>query len=104
MKQFLLTGVLLLAGLMGHAQERVSLADFGGVGDGVTSNTEAIAKAIAESHRGELAVSTEEPGTIRFQASLPISSRFLLVVGKLQEKARDEVDNSVVSDLIPTSS
>ena len=48
MKQFLLTGVLLLAGLMGHAQERVSLADFGGVGDGVTSNTEAIAKAIAK--------------------------------------------------------
>ncbi len=48
MRQLFLTGVLLLAGLMGHAQERVSLADFGGVGDGVTSNTEAIAKAIAK--------------------------------------------------------
>lgn len=43
----------------------------GGTGLGLS-----IAKAIAESHRGELAVSTEEPGTIRFQASLPISSRF----------------------------
>ena len=42
---------------------------------------------------------------LKIQADcLPISSRFLLVVGKLQEKARDEVDNSVVSDLIPTSS
>ncbi|MDT3365744.1 MAG: glycoside hydrolase family 28 protein [Bacteroidota bacterium] len=48
MKHFLTTAVLLLAGLMGHAQERVFLADFGGVGDGVTSNTEAIAKAIAK--------------------------------------------------------
>ena len=39
--------VLAFAGLMGHAQERVSLLDVGGVGDGVTSNTEAIAKAIS---------------------------------------------------------
>lgn len=46
-------------------------AETGGTGLGLS-----IAKAIAESHRGELAVSTEEPGTIRFQASLPISSRF----------------------------
>ena len=46
-------------------------AETGGTGLGLS-----IAKAIAESHRGELAVSTDEPGTIRFQASLPISSRF----------------------------
>ena len=46
-------------------------AETGGTGLGLS-----IAKAIAESHRGEIAVSTEEPGTIRFQASLPISSRF----------------------------
>ena len=47
MTRFILTGILLLAGLTGHAQTRVSLADSGGVGDGVTSNTEAIAKAIS---------------------------------------------------------
>ena len=40
----------------------------GGTGLGLS-----IAKAIVESHRGEIAVSTEPPGTISFQASFPVS-------------------------------
>ena len=43
----------------------------GGTGLGLS-----IAKAIVESHRGEITVSTEPPGTISFRAALPVSSRF----------------------------
>ena len=43
----------------------------GGTGLGLS-----IAKAIVESHRGEITVSTAQPGAIRFQALLPVSGRF----------------------------
>ena len=43
----------------------------GGTGLGLS-----IAKAIVENHRGEITVSTEQPGMIRFRASIPVSGRF----------------------------